>query len=291
MSSPIPLRRRCGRRCATAGLLLPSALVVATAAAVLAPALATAQVGWDNRYQQELILIHSIGSSASVWDEMVPFVSSGMTVWTYELPGHGTTPPISSPTIEKIADGLADFIREHGIDYPALVGHGMGGMIAMQYTFDHPQDVYRLIVIDAGPKQLVTEEMKVQIAEALATDYDRFVASRYLDVSPREEIAERVMDQALKTDATTFASLIMSSFDYDLTPKLPLQSVPILVVGSGTFFPDASLAPALLDQIGYAEARSISFKHMEHTGHFVMLERPVYLASVILAFTATQHDR
>jgi pimeloyl-ACP methyl ester carboxylesterase len=245
----------------------------------------------QGRGEREIVLIHGLGSSAAVWDGVAPYLRGSYKVYLYEMPGHGSRQPIANPTIRSLAEDLGRFLKENDVAYPVLVGHGMGGVIAMQYTFDHPADVRRLIVIDASPKQMATPEQKVGITEEILHDYDRFVASRYLNMSPYPDVSDRIVDQALKTDSVTFVSLLMSSFDFDLTEQLGRQAVPILVIGSHQFFPDPERAVATLDAMGYANARTISFKHVSHTGHFIMLERPVYLASIILAYCLSDQGR
>ncbi len=242
----------------------------------------------SSAYGYEMVLIHTLGSSAAVWDDMLPLLQIGYKVWTFELPGHGRTPPIPNLTIPRAADELERFIHENGIGYPVLVGHGMGGLIAMEYTFRHPDAVRRLIVIDAAPKQLATREQKVRVADQLLHNYDHFVADYFLNMSPRRDIADKIVDQALRTDQISFTELLLSSFDFDLTEQLPKQSVPILVIGSGTFFPDPTNARLTLNQMGWDKARTISFKTMPHTGTFVMLEQPTYTASVVIAFSEVQ---
>ena len=69
-----------------------------------------------------------------------------------------------------------------------------------------------------------------------------------------------------------------------MVPELKRQSVPILVIGSDAFFPDPDHVKETLDQMGYADARTISFKTLPQVGHFAMLEQPSYLASVIIAY-------
>jgi len=145
-------------------------------------------------------------------------------------------------------------------------------------------DVHRLILMDAGPKQLATTEQKEQVAKAMLTDYDYFVAARYSAMSPAPDITSQIVDCALRTDQRTFISLLMSSFDYDVTDKLRSLPVPLLVIGSELLFPTAESSRGVLEQIGYNKARSLSFKRMGRTGHYIMLERPVYTASVLLAF-------
>lgn len=270
--------------------LLTTGLVLCIASlGELLPVPAAAQEVKDTRRQ--IILIHGLGSSASVWDQVTPILQGAFRVWLFELPGHGRTQPISQPTIDSLAKLLQDYITENEIEYPTLVGHAMGGLIAMRYTFSHPAEVDRLIVIDAAPKQLASQEQKLIVADQLMNDYDRFVASQYLELSTRQELNERILDQALRTDSATFIALLMSSFDFDLTEELPRQAVPILVVGSHALFPAPERAKERLNEIGYGKAHTISFKHMPEVGHYVMLEMPIHLASVILAFTASEQPR
>ncbi|MBD3222663.1 alpha/beta fold hydrolase [bacterium] len=234
--------------------------------------------------ENELVLIHGLGASAEIWDEVRPYLSTAFQLHVYELHGHGQTPTVPDPSIQTEADALRAWIQEHGLVYPTLVGHGLGGMIALQYAFDHPGDVDRLVVIDAGPRQLASEDQKVEIAESLMEDYDRFVASRFVSISRDDEICDQAVDWALRTDAPTFTSLLMSSFDWDLTEDLPRQSVPMLVIGSAAYLPEPGHERHFLEHYGYAEARVLSFKRIPETGHYLMLEKPTYLASVLTMF-------
>ncbi|MCK9996909.1 MAG: alpha/beta hydrolase [Candidatus Krumholzibacteria bacterium] len=248
----------------------------------------------EGRGEHEMILIHGLGGDADIWDDCLPYLKGTFKVWTFELAGHGRTRPIPSPTIGKEVERLGAFIKDQGITYPTLVGHAMGGMIALRYTIDHPADVGRLIVLDAAPLQLASEEQKAAVGIELANDYDKFVYSRFINMTPNQEITERIVDTALRTDSATFISLLMSSFDFDVSGQLYSMPVPMLVVGSELMFPGKDQSKHQLEHYGFGKARSLSFKRMGGTGHFMMLERPVYLASVLLAFGVSadpQFDR
>ena len=238
----------------------------------------------EGRGQNEIVLIHGLGASNDIWHELTPYLAGSFNLFFYELHGHGQTPPLRNPSINEEAAALHTWIEEKELIYPTLVGHGMGGMIAMQYAFDHPADVQRLIVIDAGPRQLASDEQKAEVARALLDDYDRFVASHFIDVSPSTEVNEMAVDMALRTDSATFASLLLSSFDWDLSEMLPRQSVPMLVIGSQSFLPEEGKEREYLEMYGFGAARVLSFKRLEETGHYLMLEKPTYLASVISVY-------
>jgi pimeloyl-ACP methyl ester carboxylesterase len=242
----------------------------------------------EGRGENELILIHGLGANVDVWRDLRPYLVNTFQLHEYELHGHGRTPPLPDATIETEAAALRRWIEDRGLLYPSLVGHGLGGMVAMQYAFDHPREVQRLVVIDTAPRQLAAPELKTRVAEALLEDYDRFVASRYIDTSGDPEINELAVDMALRTDSATFASLLLSSFDWDLSDELPRQSVPMLVVGSEFFLPQEGYERAFLEQYGFGKARALSFKRLAHTGHYCMLEKPALLASVILVYITQQ---
>jgi 3-oxoadipate enol-lactonase len=235
----------------------------------------------------EMVLIHGLGANNEIWESISPYLMGTFKVWTFELAGHGTTQPTLDPSIDSESKRLAEFLKEEGIVYPTLVGHGMGGMIALQYAIDHPADVHRLIMMDSAPMQLASAEQKNLIGQAILEDYDRFVAGRYMNMSFEPDITEVVLEMALRTHSPTFVSLLMSSFDYDVTDELGRLSVPLLVIGSEMMFPSAESCRPLLKTIGFQKAKSLSFKRMGKTGHYMMMEQPVFLASVLLAFGVT----
>ena len=182
---------------------------------------------------------------------------------------------------------LERFLLDNDIAYPTLVGHGLGGMIGLQYTLDNPANVFRLIVIDSAPRQMAGDEQKKAIAKELLENYDNFVANKYLVMGPEPDITDEVVDMALRTDSATFISLLMDSFDFDLTPRMHTLTVPLLVIGSELLFPAVDDSQNILNQVGFGYAPSLSFKRMGRTGHYVMMERPVYTASVLMAFGVT----
>jgi len=238
----------------------------------------------EGRGELEMVLIHGLGSNTEIWDGMVPYLSGSFKVATFELAGHGQTQPIADDNISKEVARLEAFIKEQGFAYPTIVGHGMGGMVALQYTMKHPADVFRIIMMDAAPVQLATPEQKKEVTEELLNNYDHFVAQRYSYMSPDPDITDQIVDSALKTDRPTFVSLLLSSFDFDMTENLNTLSVPMLVIGSELLFPDPDQTKVILNQIGFGKARAISFKRLGQTGHFMMLERPLYVGSIIRTY-------
>lgn len=238
----------------------------------------------EGRGEDELVLIHGLGSNAAIWDGITPYLKGTFHVWAFELSGHGKTAPVDRPTIAGEAARLGAYLDAEDIQYPTLVGHGVGGMIALRYALDNPARVRRLVLMDTTAKSLTTEDQQLDTAAKLAADYDRTVAERYLNMSPDDQVTERILDDALRTDSATFISLLMDTNRFDVTGELGDLTVPLLIVGSELMFPAEVDSRVVLGAVGFANARTLSFKRMERTGHFMMLEKPMLTASVILAF-------
>lgn len=238
----------------------------------------------EGRGENELVLIHGLGASNEIWSELLPFVSGSFDVHAYELHGHGATRPLPEPSITAEVDALRDWIEARDLVYPALVGHGLGGMVAMQYAFEYPADVKRLVVLDTAPRQIAVDQYKDEVAGQLVEDYDRFVASHFVSISEDRAVCDKALDWALRADAVSFTNLLLSSFDWDLTERLSRQTVPMLVIGSAAFLPEPGNERAWLEQYGYGSARVLSFKRVDGAGHYLMLEKPTYLASVLTVY-------
>lgn len=258
--------------------LVVVAAILATTAAVAQPLLR------EGRGENEVVLIHGLGADAGIWDNVLGYLRGSTQPFAYELHGHGKTRPLATPTIVAEAAALGEWLHEQDLPYPTLVGHGLGGMVALQFALDHPADVRRVILIDATPRQLASAEDRQELSRALLDDYDQFVASRYLMVSKDDKIAREAVDMALRTDSTSFASLLLSSFDWDVTKRLATFSVPMLVIGSENFLPEPGYENETLVSYGFGAARTLHFRKLPGTGHYLMLEQPAQLASLILVY-------
>lgn len=238
----------------------------------------------EGRGENELVLIHGLGADATVWTNVAGLLAGSLQVYTYELHGHGKTPPLPAPTIASEAEALGQWLKEKDLPFPTLVGHGMGGMIALQFALDHPRDVKNLVLIDATPRQLASADDRQQISKALLADYDRFVASRYFAVSAVDSIARRAVDLALRTDSATLASLLLNSFGWDVSGRLATFSVPMLVLGSDNFLPESGYERETLTEYGFDQAPDLHFRKLVGLGHYAMLENPGQLAALILVY-------
>ncbi|MEV5160232.1 alpha/beta hydrolase [Streptomyces sp. NPDC053728] len=98
-----------------------------------------------------ILLIHGIGDSSATWAELIPELARHHTVIAPDLLGHGASDkPRADYSVAAYANGIRDLLGVLGIERATLVGHSLGGGVAMQFAYQYPERTDRLILVSAG---------------------------------------------------------------------------------------------------------------------------------------------
>jgi pimeloyl-ACP methyl ester carboxylesterase len=98
-----------------------------------------------------ILLIHGIAGSSRTWRETMELLADEFTVVAPDLIGHGeSAKPLGDYSLGAYASGLRDLLAVLGIERATLVGHSLGGGIAMQLAYQHPECCERLVLEDSG---------------------------------------------------------------------------------------------------------------------------------------------
>ena len=98
-----------------------------------------------------LLLIHGMGGTFENWVEVVEPLARSHTVIAPDLPGHGRSEPGGGDySLGALATVLRDLLLALGHDRATLVGHSLGGGIAMQFAHQFPEIVERLVLVSSG---------------------------------------------------------------------------------------------------------------------------------------------
>lgn len=238
---------------------------------ILIPGLASTSAVWartaerlDDRYRVHLVTVKGFGAVA---------------------PGHNATGAVSAPT----ANEIRRYIAEQGLQRPAVIGHSMGGQIALRVAADAGVRVGRVMVVDASPF------FPSLISPGATTG----------DIEPLARIAYHGLlllgDQALRTQAATLGLEMGGAADNlfnglgwqggdrkvlaqglyevmttDLRARLPFVTAPVTVVYGWS--PDDRSPRSQIDGLFRAGYRSLprpaTFERIEGAEHMVMIDRP-----------------
>jgi pimeloyl-ACP methyl ester carboxylesterase len=244
-----------------------------------------------------LLLLHGLGSSHLTWSEVRGAFADDFTVYTVDLPGFGySDKPAGYASARQEAAFVDRFLASLGIERAAVIGHSMGGTVALWLAAEHPDRVERLVLVDVAE---IGDEAAVFRLTGTPILGDLMLKSTTTPVTMRAIMSEPyVQKQALTTELSeqyarfywtpgARQALIEHARSYDadrasLRRSLASVHAPALVVWTDAdpYFPVA-VGEQLRDQLPTAELRLI-----HNAGHLPQEEQPTAFADVVLAWLA-----
>jgi len=99
-----------------------------------------------------LIILHGLFGSLENWRSMSRKLSSSFRVFSVDLRNHGGSPHSAEFTCVLMVQDLKEFMQQHSLGSALLLGHSMGGKVAMHFAVTHPGFVDKLVVVDIAPR-------------------------------------------------------------------------------------------------------------------------------------------
>jgi len=100
-----------------------------------------------------MVILHGLFGSSDNWMTQARMLSENFSVYTLDLRNHGLSPHDPIHTYEKMAEDVRMFVLSQAIGPVVLIGHSMGGKVAMLLACSHPELVEKLVVVDIVPKR------------------------------------------------------------------------------------------------------------------------------------------
>ncbi len=100
-----------------------------------------------------LIIMHGLFGTLLNWSGQIKALSEHFTVYAVDLRNHGRSPHADKTSYPLMADDILELMDQQGLESAHILGHSMGGKVAMQLALNHPQRVNKLIIVDIAPVQ------------------------------------------------------------------------------------------------------------------------------------------
>lgn len=242
-----------------------------------------------------IIILHGLFGSLDNWMSIAKELGNSFEVYMVDARNHGQSPHNDVFNYHVMVNDLKEFIEEHQMISPIILGHSMGGKTAMQFAVDYPHLISKLIVVDIAPKaypihhDLIIESLKALNFEVIITrkEADEKLAETILDTSTRQFLLKN-----LYWSAPTKLSF---RFNLDVISK-NIDEVGAEVEFTSPFYQQAMFirgnqSKYILDD-DFKHISSVfpnaQLKTIENSGHWVHAEQPLAFLKVVKAFLLEQ---
>jgi 3-oxoadipate enol-lactonase len=189
-----------------------------------------------------LLLLHGFTGSRLDWADVVDDLARDRLVVAYDQRGHGDSTnfgDVSAYTFERLAADLDAVVADRGLAPIDLLGHSMGGIIAMRYAIDHPDTLRSLVLMDTAgapaggiPRAWVDGVLQNARENGMSAVAEMMV--RFLDAQDppaRQAVKERVRRKLSNMDQEAFAGFSSALSTYEsMLDELSSLSMPVTVL-------------------------------------------------------------
>lgn len=238
------------------------------------------EVSKTGKGKQVLIFIPGFASSGAVWDETKAVFEKDFTCYTLTMAGFAGVKSQPNPSFENWKNEIANYIKNNKIEKPILIGHSMGGGLALAIAADYPDLIGKIVVVDALPCLAALSDPSFKSKDnndcsAMVTQMTAMNETQFYDMQkqtmPRlladTSKLEMVVDWSVKSDRVTFAQMYCDFFNIDLREKIAAIKCPSLILLESYFI---NLKPAIEGQ--YKNLKTAHFQYAGKGMHFIMYD-------------------
>lgn len=245
---------------------------------------------------KSIIFIPGFACSGEVWKETKLLYEKEYTCYTLTMAGFANAKPQPNATFKNWETCIANYIKENKIDKPILIGHSMGGGLALALAADYPELIEKIVVVDALPclsalmnPSFKTEEKfdcSAMINKTTSATKEQFyqmqknAMQRLLEDTSKQEL---VIGWSMLSDRKTFAEMYCDFSNTDLREKIANIKCPTLVLLESYFI---NLKPAIEEQYKYLKTANLQYATKGL--HFIMYDDTAWYFSQLNNFITTK---
>jgi pimeloyl-ACP methyl ester carboxylesterase len=223
-----------------------------------------------------IVFIHGWAASHQFWKNQIQEFQDSYRILAYDLRGHGdSNKPKTGYQVSNHITDLAALLAREKISHPVLIGHSLGGMIALQYALEYPSSPSALVLVGTNPHPVPTMKRSIQFSLlSWIISISRSRAAKFTrtqifapDVDPA--LVEWVNQDSLRTPTHVIRQTLKAVKGFNVIERLSEIECPTCIInGEYETAVDSETVSQMLQLMPQAE-----FVSIPGSGHNVMLEK------------------
>jgi pimeloyl-ACP methyl ester carboxylesterase len=241
-----------------------------------------------------VILIPGLSSSGETWDTTVARYQDRFECHVLTLAGFAGVPRIPAPMLEHVREGLATYIRKNKLDHPVIVGHSLGGFLALDLAAHYPDLPGQLVIVDSYPflAGVTGPNVTAQQARAIASQIRGYMSAQTQEMYEgyvrsgvgtramveKDSDFKRIVAWGVASDRTAVTDAMVELFSGDLRDEIAKIKSPTLVMGSYIGFAGATREGVEANlRAQYANLQGVEIQVTDKAHHFIMWDDPEWM--------------
>lgn len=250
------------------------------------------KVSVSGKGKKAIVFIPGFACSGDVWNETKVQYERKYKCYTLTMAGFAGVPAQDGVTFKGWEDAIAAYIIQKKITNITIIGHSLGGGLALALAADYPKLVSNIVVVDALPCLAALMDPSFKVKE----NYDcSAVVAQFIGMSDNQfykmqlqgihrlladtQQVKQVVGWSVKSDRKTFAQMFCDFSNTDLREKIANIHCPALILLEAYF---ANLKPVIIDQ--YKNLKTAQLQYATKGLHFVMYDDTEWYNAQLAAF-------
>lgn len=253
-----------------------------------------------------ILMIPGLASSGATWDATAAHLSAHFRCLQLTLAGFAGAPPIQGPLLTQARDQIAEYIRANHLDKPVIMGHSLGGAIALDLAAHYPELVGPVVIVDSLPfmagawfqadtlaaAQPTIDKMKAGMDAMTPAQWQAMTRSGASTSSMATSATDQktLIDWGLASDQKTVINAMIELVSTDMRPELSRIDAPVLVIGTWVGLKADGVTEQTATQLfkeQYAGVKHLQFVMAKDARHFVMWDDPAWFNTQVDGFLAS----
>jgi len=253
-----------------------------------------------------LLMIPGLNSAADTWrDTCDALQADRVQCHIVQLPGFAGQPPVSAePWLASMRDRLLAYVNDAGLQQPSIIGHSLGGFLALQLSLAAPERFERLVLVDALPYfaaitnpaatvdsvRPMAEGMRARMLSADEASYRAQANMALNGMSNQPERMTTLLAWGEASDRATTAQAMYEMMTTDLRADVAAIRTPTLVLGAWAGYKAYGATPESVGQTFRQQYQALDDVRIELSDsgyHFLMWDDPRWLQSEVRGFLSS----
>ncbi|WP_298515484.1 alpha/beta hydrolase [uncultured Kordia sp.] len=231
-----------------------------------------------------VLLFPGFSCTGDVWNETVKELSKTHECHVFTFAGFGNVPAIKAPWLETIKNDISTYVARKKLQKPSIIGHSMGGSLALWLASDNPNTYKQLIIVDGlasigalmipdfSPEKVSYDNpFAKQQLEMDATAFNKMATQMAAGMTLTKEKQPILVSWMEQADRKTYVNGYIDLMKLDLRESIKNIQIPVTIMAAISFYPKPQVEKLYTEQ--YQKLTNKNIIYVENSAHFIMFDQ------------------